>query len=178
MWREAKAPNGRIYFYKKSTRETTWTKPAWYIPLGGTAPVSSTGAAGPAATSAATGAAPVTNSTFYFAMEGSSDVHQGRTPTCVAVCVSVLLCSISARPTAFVTNHSSFSPCHYAPHCMTSCFTSHHLLRNFHGNVELASTNICLTDYALFPIPASSSPSTSHYMHNSPIDWIQLERLV
>lgn len=40
VWREAKAPNtGRLYYYKKQSRDTTWVKPAIYIPLGGTVPI-------------------------------------------------------------------------------------------------------------------------------------------
>ena len=60
MWREAKAPNGRIYYYKKSTRETTWTKPASYIPLGGNAPISS----GPSAAQTPATATTATSSTY------------------------------------------------------------------------------------------------------------------
>jgi len=64
IWREAKAPNGRIYYYKKSTRETTWTKPASYIPLGGAAPISSTSGAAPAvAATPAVTTTPVTTTT-------------------------------------------------------------------------------------------------------------------
>lgn len=62
IWRETKAPQtGRIYYYKKSTRETTWSKPAVYIPIGGSGPVSgATGEPiGPSAAVAAPVAAPV-----------------------------------------------------------------------------------------------------------------------
>lgn len=72
IWREAKAPNGRIYYYKKSTRETTWTKPGTYIPLGGTAPVSSAPAATPAPaaiTPVSTNPAPATTNGTFLTVE-------------------------------------------------------------------------------------------------------------
>lgn len=110
MWREAKAPNGRIYFYKKSTRETTWTKPASYIPLGGTAPVSTTPqtAATPATTAA------TQSSTFNMCWIALHEVFQhaiGQMCVCVSVCqcVAAVVRLPSLSPYRF-SLYDSFAP--------------------------------------------------------------------
>lgn len=91
MWREAKAPNGRIYYYKKSTRETTWVKPAMYIPLGGTAPISSTGAsANASATATSTAVQPVNSMSYahFLAICGrKNEKGEAIADTCVRVCL-------------------------------------------------------------------------------------------
>lgn len=123
IWRETKAATGRIYYYKKSTRETTWTKPAIYIPVGGSGPVNGTTGepvslsmlAAPAATSPA--ATPETSNATPTAVASPAtpepSVQQQQPATVAAPAAVVSTPATTAAPyTAPSTqpNNSTFYP--------------------------------------------------------------------
>lgn len=153
LWREAKAQTGRIYYYKKATRETTWNKPAIYIPIGGTGPIDSATGQPVSLTAAAPAAAPVPT----VAATTPETAPVATTPATTSTPVATYEPAPAAvTPVAVTTPPTTTTTTTTASHPTNSTFSDLAFEGCFGRLIDWRKKILC---FSVFPVSRSSPPS-------------------